>query len=111
MRDGDDPLRPVAELGVRDDQRDDDGEDDERAAHHVDDERLLEVLLVVGGAHVVEAGQRRALVEGAVEQVRHPLVVGQAAEVMEVCVGEGIGIGRVGLGWGRVQKINRCLCS
>ena len=103
MRDGDDPLRPVAELGVRDDQRDDDGEDDEGAAHHVDDERLLEVLLVVGGAHVVEAGQRRALVEGAVEQVRHPLVVGQAAE--EVCVGDaGIGFGRVGLGWGKSAK-------
>ena len=84
MRDCDDPLRPVAELGVRHDQRDDDGEDDERAAHHVDDERLLEVLLVVGGADVVEAGQRRALVEGAVEQVRHPLVVGQAAELVEV---------------------------
>ena len=108
MRDGDDPLRPVAELGVRHDQRDDDGEDDEGAAHHVDDERLLEVLLVVGGAHVVEAGQRRALVEGAVEQVRHPLVVGQAAEWVEVwrfAWGDaGIGFGRVGFGWGKSAK-------
>ena len=36
VRDGDDPLRPVPELGVRYDQRDDDREDDEGGAHHVD---------------------------------------------------------------------------
>ena len=99
MRDGDDPLRPIPELGVRHDERDDDGEDDERAAHHVDDQGLLEVLLLVGGAYVVEAGQGRALVEGAVEQVRHPLVVGQAAEV------GGEDIGRIGLREGREGEI------
>ena len=111
MRDGDDPLRPVPELGVRHDQRNDDREDDERAAHHVDNEGLLEVLLLVGGAHVVEAGEGRALVEGVVEQVRHPLLVGQA--VVGGCVDGGRGellgekVGKGGVGGGeRVQKMN-----
>ena len=112
MRDGDDPLRPVPELGVRHDQRDDDREEDEGGAHHVDHERLLEVLLVVGGAHVVEAGEGRALVEGGVEQVGHPLVVGQA--VVVICVDGGeehywekrLGAVEREGGGERVQKIN-----
>ena len=78
VSDGDDPLRPVPELGVRHDEGDDDREEHEGGAHHVDDERLLEVLLLVAVLEVVEAGEGGALVEGAVEQVRHPLVVGQA---------------------------------
>ena len=78
VSDGDDPLRPVPELGVRYDEGDDDREEHEGGAHHVDAEGLLEVLLLVDGSQGVEAGEGGALVEGAVEQVWHPLVVGQA---------------------------------
>ena len=84
--DGDDPLRPEPEDRVDEDDRHDEGQADEASAHHVDDQGLGEHLPGVGRPEGVDSGKGRGDVEPGVEEIRHPLGVGNAVVVVVVVV-------------------------